>query len=159
MIETVPRFGDNIRAIRKSLKLNQKELAAHLWNDDGTPMQQANISKLEGMEWAPRPDTVERLAAGLSRVSGLTPQAEVERLMAGVSSRYDAALHLRAAQADPLDRLRRLIAQLPPEQRADVYDAIERVATTLPENRHSDLLDAVKHEAAKAKPRSARKKA
>lgn len=127
MISTVARFGDNLRAIRKSLGLNQKELAGYLVTESGGPMNQAHVSKMETLEWAPRPDTVRRVAEGIARISGRTPQEEVDRLLDGVSSRFDA-VQAQRAQADPVDRLRALIDQLPPDKRADLLDALEQHA-------------------------------
>lgn len=124
----VARFGDNLRAIRISLGLNQKELAAALHKADGSEMQQAHISKLEAMEWSPRPDSVLRLAEGLAQLSGQTVQAEFDRLLDGVSSRFDAVQAQRASASDPIGRLRELIADLPANKRADLVAALERHA-------------------------------
>jgi transcriptional regulator with XRE-family HTH domain len=120
------RFGSNLRDRRKSLGLNQKELAAQLRNEDGTEMQQATISKFEALDWAPRPDTVRRLAEGIAAISCEPANVEAERLLAGVSSRFDAVQAQRAADADPIARLRELIDQLPPDKRADLVDVLER---------------------------------
>lgn len=127
MISTVTRFGDNLRAIRKSLRLNQKELAGHLETEQGGPMNQAHVSKMETLEWAPRPDTVRRIANGLARVSGRTPQEEFDRLLAGVSSRFDA-VQAQRSEPDRVDHLRALIDQLPPEKRTALIDALEQRA-------------------------------
>jgi transcriptional regulator with XRE-family HTH domain len=127
MMAAVARFGDNLRSVRKSLGLSQKQLAGRLSNEDGTEMQQANVSKLEAKEWAPKPETVQRLAEGLSRISGQSIQAEFDRLLDGVSSRHDAVLAQRA-DTDPIDRLRSLIDQLPADRRPALVDALERYA-------------------------------
>jgi transcriptional regulator with XRE-family HTH domain len=126
MIAAVARFGDNLRTVRKSLGLSQKELAARLRKEDGTEMQQAHLSKLEAMEWAPRPDTAQRLAEGLAAISGRSFQAEYDRLLDGVSSRFDAVQAQRSV--DPIDRLRTLIERLPAEKRATLVEALERHA-------------------------------
>jgi transcriptional regulator with XRE-family HTH domain len=126
MISPVARFGDNLRAIRKALNLNQKELAGHLWTESGGPMNQAHVSKMETLEWAPRPETVRRIAEGLARVSGRPAQEEFDRLLDGVSSRFDAVQANR--NTDKIDRLRDLIDQLPPDKRSDLVDALERYA-------------------------------
>jgi transcriptional regulator with XRE-family HTH domain len=124
----VARFGDNLRAIRKALRLNQKELAGRLRKADGSDMQQAHISKLEAMEWAPRPETAQRLAEGLARISG-EPVADVyARLLDGVSSRFDAVQAERASAADPIAELRDLIDRLPEDKRSDLVDALKRQA-------------------------------
>lgn len=128
MITGVARFGDNVRARRKSLGLNQKELAAAIQKEDGGEMQQAHISKLEAMEWAPRPDSVRRLAEGFAKLSGQTIDAEFDQLLEGVSSRFDAVQARRAVEQDPIDRLRLLIDRLPSEKRADLVRALEQYA-------------------------------
>ncbi len=131
-IVPVARFGDNVRAFRKALRLSQKETAARLWNDDGSPMGQAHLSKIEGMEWAPRPDTVQRIAEGLAKASGQPISAVFDQLLDGVSSRFDAVQARRAAPVEPpaddLDRIRELIDRLPPEKRQAVVDALEAYA-------------------------------
>jgi transcriptional regulator with XRE-family HTH domain len=124
----VARFGDNLRAFRKTHGLSQKELAGRLRKEDGADMQQAHISKLEAMEWSPKPETVRRLAEGLARISGASIQAEFDRLLDGVSSRFDAVQARRAIATDPVDRLRALVEQLPADKRADLVDALERYA-------------------------------
>jgi transcriptional regulator with XRE-family HTH domain len=126
MIAAVARFGDNLRSIRKSLGLSQKEMAARLRKEDGDEMQQAHLSKLEAMEWAPRPETAQRLAEGIAAISGRSAQAEFDRLLDGVSSRFDAVQAQRAI--DPIDRLRTLIEKLPADKRATLVDALERHA-------------------------------
>jgi transcriptional regulator with XRE-family HTH domain len=124
MISPVARFGDNLRTIREALGLNQKELAAHIHTKRGGLMNQAHISKMETMEWAPRPETARRVAEGLARASGRTPAEEFDRLLDGVSSRFDAAKSQMTA--DPIDRLRELIDQLPADKRADLVDVLEQ---------------------------------
>src|SRR4051812_7359113 len=125
MISPMARFGDNLRALREDvLRLDQKQLARHLMKKRGGSMGQASLSKFEAMEFAPRPDTVMRVAEGLAPLLGQSPQEVFQRLLNGVSSRYDA---VRARQSmtgtDTIEQLRELIARLPPDQRASLIDA------------------------------------
>jgi len=137
----VARFGDNLRAIRQSLNLNQEDFAPRLRTEDGAPMQQSNLSRLEAAEWSPRPETVRRLAEGIAAISGRSVQAEVDRLLAGVPSRFDAVQEQRALEARLLieDQLQSLVDGLSREERAVFNDAMaahaKRVLKTLKKER------------------------
>jgi hypothetical protein len=62
----------------------------------------------------------------LAAISGRSFQAEYDRLLDGVSSRFDAVQAQRSV--DPIDRLRTLIERLPAEKRATLVEALERHA-------------------------------
>ncbi len=121
------RFGENLKAIRKGLRLNQKELAAKLRTEAGQEMTQAGLSKREWIEFSPKPATVSRLAEGLAPLLGQPPNTVAERLLDGVLSRFDAVTNARI-DPDPIDRLRELIASLPADKRADLVDTLEKHA-------------------------------
>lgn len=126
MISPMARFGDNLRALREDvLRLDQKQLAQYLMKKKGGAMGQASLSKFEAMEFAPRPDTVMRVAEGLAPLLGQSPQEVYRRLLDGVSSRYDAAQARQMAGTDTIEQLRELIARLPPDQRASLIDALK----------------------------------
>jgi len=95
-------------------------------------MQQSNLSKLEAMEWSPRPETVQRLAEGIAAISGRSVEDEIYRLLDGVSSRFDAVQAQRAsASHTPLDRLHELADNLPPDKRAEFNDSMAAHARRL----------------------------
>lgn len=165
MIRLVARFGENLRKMRDALGLRQEDLAPKLRKRRGGPMGQAGLSKLERLEFSPSPETVTRLAMHLAPLLGLPIETVYNHLIDGVPTEHDAARAALAAAVAPaprdsIGRFLADVARLPTEeQRAELYAAMELIANGLPANRHSDLLDAVKQEAAKTKPRSARKKA
>jgi transcriptional regulator with XRE-family HTH domain len=129
----VARFGDNLRAIRLSLNLNQEDLAPRLRTARGAAMKQSNLSRLEASEGSPRPPTVKRLAEGIAAISGRSVQAEVERLLDGVPSRFDAVQEQRALATRVLldDQLRAMVDGLPTGQKSVFNKAMEAHARRL----------------------------
>lgn len=124
---TVARFGDNLRAIRRRARKSQKELAAYIRNEDGALMHQAHLSKLEGMEWAPRPDTVQRVADGLAALLRIPSADVVRELLDGVAGRYDSvSLHRATEEQQALAELSSRLAQLPEKKRRQLFDEMDR---------------------------------
>lgn len=131
MITSMARFGENLRTIREAvLRLDQKQLAQYLLKKKGGPMGQASLSKLEALEFAPKPDTVMRIAEGLAPLLGQPAPLVFQRLLEGVSSRYDAVQARRASPApDATDHIISDFADsLPIEKRAAFHDAMKAYA-------------------------------
>lgn len=129
-IGAMARFGENLRNVRKALRLNQKELGALVLTEDGNPVGNAQISKWEAQDWAPRPETVQRIAEGVASVSKRSVKAEYDGLIDGVSSRFDAVQAQRANQYDQYD-LRDLAAQLPPDKLSHFDEEFQRLRTAI----------------------------
>lgn len=89
-------------------------------------MKQSNLSRLEAAEWSPRPHTVKRLAESIAAISGRSVQAEIDRLLDGVPSRFDAVQEKRSLEARLLieDQLQALVDGLSREERAVFNDAM-----------------------------------
>lgn len=126
-ITRMARFGDNLKALRDALGLNQKELAPRLRTEAGEEMQQSGLSKLELLEFAPKPKTVTRLAEGLAPLLRLSEKEVRARLLNGVSSRFDAVQAQRADPPDQWDELRDLTSHLPPDKQAHFDEEFKRL--------------------------------
>jgi transcriptional regulator with XRE-family HTH domain len=89
MIALVETFGGHVERERLALGLLQKELAAHIRTEKGHPIQQAQMSKIEAMVYAPSPNTVKRVATALAELAHTTPDEMARRLLRDVPSKYD----------------------------------------------------------------------
>jgi transcriptional regulator with XRE-family HTH domain len=91
MITLVETFGGHVKRERLALGLLQKQLAAHIRTEEGHPIQQAQMSKIEGSVYPPSPDTVLRVATALAALAHTTPDEMARRLLRDVPSKYDVA--------------------------------------------------------------------
>jgi transcriptional regulator with XRE-family HTH domain len=124
------RFGQNLRALRKTVKgLSQKLLADQILRAEGHPLTQSTVAKLERSEFPPMPDTVQRIAEGVAKATSQPVDLVITRLLLGVPARFDAIHSARAASERAwIDRLSDLISQQEPAKRPALLDALERHA-------------------------------
>jgi predicted transcriptional regulator len=89
MLKVVETFGGHVKRERRALGLLQKQLAAHILTEDGHPIQQAHLSKIEAMVYAPTPDVVKRIVAALAALAHVSIEDMANRLLCNVPSKYD----------------------------------------------------------------------